>query len=156
MNDTKYIFRKIIIGVGIALCLMFIRSCNVNASVVLDGTTLTSNNYKVLNVGNRSINFTGDVVYPDFTTYPQYFLLTMCTDSEDVVSWYINNNTLKNVNIYNTSFNCMFPNSTYTGGHIVYIYGTYDVGTNCSASLTNCNIIVSAISNINYHSPNLL
>ena len=138
IKDSKYILKRILIGLGITICLMFIKSCNVHASVNLGGTTLTSSNYTVLNIGNRTLSFDSEVVYPNMVDYPQFFLLTMCADNQDITSWYINNNTLNNVTIYDTNYKCKFPNSSYTGGHIVYIYGSYSIATNCSASGTNC------------------
>lgn len=132
------LFKKFLMPLSISLFFLLIKCGNVNASVVLGGTTMTSSNFKTLDPGNVNLTFNTDVVYNDITTYPQYFLITMCSDNDNITNWYINNNTLTNVNVYNTSYKCMFPNSSYTGGHIVYIYGSYNPTTNCNVSLSNC------------------
>ena len=69
MKETKYIIRKIIIGVGIALCLMFIKSCNVNAAVnnpsfFIDGYSLTTNIFRTVPEGSHAfkVNYDG---YPN-------------------------------------------------------------------------------------------
>lgn len=121
-------------------CLCFIISdCFVNADTIkFNGTTMTSNNYVVMPSGNRTITFEGTAVYGDIVDFPQYYLLTICADNDKITTWHINNSTLSNVNIYDTSYSCTFPNSTYDGGHIVYIYGSYNSSTACNSSLMNC------------------
>lgn len=49
MKETKYIIRKIIIGVCIALCLMFIKSCNVNAEVIIPFNEIEQIKYTNIN-----------------------------------------------------------------------------------------------------------
>ena len=61
MKDTRYILRKIIIGVGIALSLMFIKSCNVNASTI--NVSLHDVTYDNSNFYNRN-RTNGDDVCP--------------------------------------------------------------------------------------------
>jgi len=137
IKESKYIIRRVIVGVLIALILSFINSCEVHAEVKLGNVTMSSNNYRVIAIGNITMTFSDDVLN-DLKDYQQYYLLTWCTDSNDIISWYGNNNTLTNINFYNTGYKCMFPNSSYTGGHIVYVYGSYNGATLCSATGTNC------------------
>lgn len=128
----KYIKYIIIFSIG---CLCFMVIDNVYAKVVMGGTTLTSNNYKLALTGNVSVNFSDTTIYPTSAEYPSNYLLTMCSDSSPLTTWTLNSR-LSTVNIYSTNYKCMFPNSTYTGGHIVYIYGK-STG-NCSVTGENC------------------
>lgn len=107
-------------------------------TVKMDGDTMTTTNYLVRYTGNSQLVFTGDTVYPDISDFPQYYLLTFCTDSNRVSSWSINNQSLSSIDYYSTNYKCSFPNSTYTGGHIVYVYGQVNPSQNCSVNLTNC------------------
>lgn len=120
------------------LCFILANSFVKADTVKFNGTTMTSSNYVVMPSGNRTITFNTDAVYSDIADYSKYYLLTVCADNDKITSWSINNSSLSTVNIYDTSYNCSFPNSSYTGGHVVYIYGSYNPNANCSSSLTNC------------------
>lgn len=65
MKTSKYIIRKIIIGVGIALCLMFIKSCNVHAYVVIQNTGSQGDDRPVLN--QNAINNPTTMYYDGIT-----------------------------------------------------------------------------------------
>lgn len=120
----------------IFLCFVFVN--NVNAQVKLGGTILSSNNFVVLNTGNRIIDFGSENV-SSYDNWKNYFLITLCTDSNNITNWYINDNTLNQINFTNTNYSCMFPNSTYTGGHIVYVIGNtkFDYGCGVGTSCIN-------------------
>ena len=59
-------------------------------------------------------------------------MITLCTDAAPIVSW-VNNRynsqggtdqlSLESVTIFNTNAQCKFPDSTYSGAHIVYVIG---------------------------------
>ena len=119
-------------------------------TIKIYNTTLTSNNYVVVPSGSsRIINILGGNVYGpngngEFP--PSYYIGTFCTDSSSIISWEGTSmsgtggagntyqNTLSQINFFNTNYSCTFPNSSYTGGHIVYIYGTIDPIWNTSAT----------------------
>lgn len=125
---------------------------------------LTFNNFVVVPVGNsRVINISGGNVYGDNGNGqwpPEYYIGTFCTDSNDITSWQgtsmsgtggagsTYSNTLTQLNFYNTGFSCMFPNSTYTGGHIVYIYGKINPIWNVSGTSA------TLMGRITYNQPN--
>lgn len=130
--------KKYILYLALILGCFFSLGFNVHAEVKFGGTTMSSSNYVVLYEGNRTITFSDEIVYSTLSDFPQYYLITACSDTNNIISWYVNNNSLSSVNIYNTNYKCMFPNSDYTGGHIVYIYGSYNVSTSCSVNGTTC------------------
>lgn len=65
MKESKYIIRKIIIGVGIALCLMFLKSCNVHAYVVIKNNGAPGDDRPVLN--QNAINNPTTMYYDGIT-----------------------------------------------------------------------------------------
>lgn len=110
-----------------------------DTTIKIYNTTLTSSNYVVVPTGSHVINIIDDDVYGQYggagSFPPQYYIGTFCTDSDNIITWQGTSmsssggsgttiaNTLSQINFFNTKYNCMFPNSSYAGGHIVYVYG---------------------------------
>lgn len=127
---------------GLFLFLLFFIP-NVKAdSVKIYTSNIPNTSYLSVGSGSRQLNFETDNVYYDASELPRYFLLTFCTDSQRISTYSINssggNPSLDTVVFYKTDFNCSFPGSNYTGGKLLYVYGTYNVAYNCGASGTNC------------------
>lgn len=140
-------FKHLIILLGV----LFLNNINVDASVSLGSNTLTSNNFVVKGTGNQTLKFSDDIVYGQYGTGdypPSYYLVTFCTDSQNITSWYDNDGYLPTINFYNTNYKCMFPNSTYNGGHIVYLYG--QINPKWSTSATSATLE----GNLTYYQPN--
>ena len=131
--------KKILIYIVIVFSI-FLFVDSVNAQVSINGSNLTYNNFAVISEGNRILNFNQEKVYSDSSVFPKNFLITMCADNQQVSAWYVNNNSLTTVNVYTTNYSCTFPNSTYTGGHIVYVYGELNGSQACSVDGRNCII----------------
>lgn len=131
--------KKILIYIVIVFSI-FLFVDSVNAQVSINGSNLTYNNFAVISEGNRILNFNQEKVYSDSSVFPKNFLITMCADNQQVSAWYVNNNSLTTVNVYTTNYSCTFPNSTYTGGHIVYVYGELNGLQACSVDGRNCII----------------
>ncbi len=95
----------------------------------------TSNNFHIAYQGQQKfiLELFGS------TISDKYFVFVMCTDSQTITSWNAPSG-LNEFNIYNTKYSCMFPNSSYSGGHVAYIYGStnFNNGNNCSVSGDNC------------------
>lgn len=140
----------------LCLCLvtiisLFLFTENVFASVSISGSSLGSSGFAVLTPGNETIRFSDDIVYGQYGNGefpPSYYLITFCTDSQNITSWYDNDGKLPTINFYNTNFNCMFPNSTYTGGHIVYLYGQITPTWSTSGTSATLN------GNLTFYEPN--
>lgn len=124
MKDIKYILKRIIIGVGIALILMAIKS-NVFAYTYVYNNYLNDSNYIVAQQGNIKIEFDNDTNYAQNWINVRYYALLLCTDAKQITSWYLNssNNYADTLNITNTNWQCYFPNSSYGGGHVVIFQG---------------------------------
>lgn len=128
MKESKYIIRKIIIGVGIALCLMFIRSCNVNAAVnntsfKLNDETITNNNFITVPEGNQAfnVNYQG---YPEglsSPTNPWFVSVVLCIDYATTSIYNFNNTAATDYKVNITNYSCYYPNSSYTGGKVVIL-----------------------------------
>lgn len=154
----KYIFKcttgsfsrtigRILAYIAIAAAILFLGSFlnigNVNAQVNLDNRNLSYNNFVILQPGNRTLKFNQDKVYSDISSFPENYLITLCSDNNQITNWYVNNNSLTSVNVYTTNYTCTFPNSSYSGGHVVYVYGEINSGNACSVNGTSCIINTS-------------
>lgn len=134
MKETKYIIRKIIIGVGIALCLMFIKSCNVHA--VSDKWTVTVNginlyrNHQYYEQGNATLKLNYSATLPNMVDY-SYGYVALCSAAgkyDKVTSYYSNPlaNTgglgfYQDISITTTSIPCQMYNTTaYSSSTIIY------------------------------------
>lgn len=136
MKETKYIIRRIIIGVCIALCLMFIKSCNVNASTYDMSVCFNGDcNNQLYFDGGRNINvkITYNGLYlPSLSEFPRFGYIQMCTDA-DISSYYSNNTTyLNNINIIDTNISCQLTASST----IQYI--TFNTNWDCGADGSHC------------------
>ena len=144
MKDTKYIFRKIIIGVGIALCLMFIKSCNVNAiatdfNVYINNTLMTSS-VKKYSAGAENINVSIRPTSSAHINYemPQYGYMAICSAFGSYADRYINtvsSNQVGELSVINSTVGCTIPTtSAYRAtARVIYItfkipYTYYDCG----------------------------
>lgn len=139
MKESKYIIRKIIIGVGIALCLMFIKSCNVNASSVeVSLRDITYNNRNLLNLnwynvgsGNNNISFDYALINAPQNTDVLFNSLVLCSDAKYTSSYPTDPSEVFDIHLNNTNYSCNYSNSNYTGGRVVIItFLTYNDGPN--------------------------
>lgn len=105
--------------------------------VKLDGDILNYKNFITIGQGNRVIEFDEGTLYTTLDQIPQNFLITFCSDTPKITSWYsnVNDNEFPHeLNIYKTDIPCQFSTSDYSGGRIVYFYGT-----SFSSSVTGTN-----------------
>ena len=145
MKETKYIFRKIIIGVCIALCLMFIKSCNVSAiatdfNVYINNTLMTSS-IKKYSAGAENINVSIRPTPSSHINYdiPQYGYMAICSAFGSYADRYINtvsSNQVGELSVINSTVGCTIPTtSAYRStARVVYItfkipYTYYDCGS---------------------------
>lgn len=108
--------------------------------VKLNGSSLNYKDYISIASGNRTFEFNEGTLYTSADQIPQNFLITFCSDTPKISSWYSNvtdNEFPHELNIYKTDIPCQFSTTDYNGGRIVYFYGTsftFSVtGTNGSA-----------------------
>lgn len=107
----------------------FVLNKNVHADtdnyVKLNGSILNYKDFISFGEGNRTFEFDNGSLYaPD--QVPQNFLVTFCTDTNKITSWYSNvsnDGFPHELNIYKTNIPCQFSTSDYNGGRIVYFYG---------------------------------
>lgn len=95
--------------------------------VILDGDTLNYKNFITVGQGNRVFEFNEGSLYISPDQIPQNFLITFCSDTPKISSWYSNVTDKEfphELNIYKTNIPCQFSTSDYDGGRIVYFYGT--------------------------------
>lgn len=139
MKESKYFIRKIIIGVGIALCLLFIKSCNVNAGTInVSLHDLSYGNADLLNLdwynrgyGNTNIYFDYALLNAPQNTNVLYNSLVLCSDSKYTSAYPTDPSEVFNIHLNNTNYSCNYSNSNYTGGRVVIItFGTYNDGPN--------------------------
>ena len=98
---------------------------DVNADVILNGSTLNYKDFIYVGEGNTTFEFDTDTFYsPD--QVPQNFLATFCSDDDKITNWYsnISNDGFPHeLNIYKTNIPCQYSTSDYQGGRISYFYG---------------------------------
>lgn len=95
--------------------------------VKLNGSTLNYKDYISIGSGNRTFEFDEGTLYTTPSQIPQNFLITFCSDTPKITSWYsnVNDNEFPHeLNIYKTDIPCQFSTTDYNGGRIVYFYGT--------------------------------
>lgn len=136
---------RILCYVAIGMILSFLFSkIDVHADsdkyVKLNGSILNYKDFISFAEGNRTFEFNEGTLYTSPDQIPQNFLITFCSDTPKISSWYSNVTDKEfphELNIYKTNIPCQFSTSNYDGGRIVYFYGTsftFSVsGTNGSA-----------------------
>lgn len=128
MKDAKYIIRKLIIGVGIALCFMFIKSCNVNAatpdfSILYNGNNLNSSTFYIANDNeNTWFKINNETLYTmeELFSFGTFGKLAICSNGE-VTNVYARNDNVKNISFYNTKATCNLNGTPGYTGNIIYI-----------------------------------
>lgn len=123
--------KKILFLVPILVVLLSVSNVHAKTTFKIGNSNVNTFNYISVPSGWTYFDWQDDVVYSS-DTFPDYFMITICTDAAPIVSW-VNNRyntqggtdqlSLENVTIFNTSAQCKFPDSTYSGAHIVYIIG---------------------------------
>lgn len=123
---------RIIVYILLGFVFSFVLSkIDVNADtdkyVKLDGDILNYKNFITVGQGNRVFEFDEGTLYTSPDQIPQNFLITFCSDTPKISSWYSNvtdRDFPHELNIYKTNIPCQFSTSDYSGGRIVYFYGT--------------------------------
>ena len=145
IKESKYIIRRIIIGVGVALCLMFIQSCDVHAittdnNVYINNTLMTSG-VKKYSGGAENINVSIRPTSSSQVNYdaPQYGYVAVCSAFGSYENRYINtvsSNQVGELAVVNSTVGCTIPTtSAYRlTARVVYItykipYSYYDCGS---------------------------
>lgn len=113
------------------LFLFGISNVDAKTTFKIGNTNVGTFNYISVPAGWTYFDWQDDKVY-SIDTFPDYFMITICTDASPIVSW-VNNRynsqggtdqlSLESVTIFNTNAQCKFPDSTYSGAHIVYVIG---------------------------------
>lgn len=140
--DFKYIFRKVLVFFIIFIILSLLKSCKVHAetfapTIKLGGSVLNTNNYVYKSSGNNTFNINYDGYWGDSPTYKWYVSVVLCMD-DDVSSSYSDNSAVSDIQVFNTQYGCYYPNSSYTGGHVVILNYKQTGG----GSYNNANIVV--------------
>lgn len=134
MNSLKVFYNsffrtlaRVLVYILLGVLLSFVLSkIDVDADVILNGSTLNYKDYIYVGAGNRTFEFDSDDVLYYADQVPQNFLATFCSSDDKITSWYpnINDNEFPHeLNIYKTNIPCQYSTSDYDGGRITYFYG---------------------------------
>lgn len=137
----------------ISLLLTFLIK-NVNAEVVkVNLSEFKFNNINLLDLsyynipeGNRSMYFDYDFSSVDENATILYNSVVICSDAKYTSAYASDPSEVSNIRMNNTSYNCSYHNSSYTGGRVVIItFVTYSSGANSIVLYQNGNASVQLI-----------
>lgn len=127
---------------------------NVNAEVVkVNLSEFKFNNINLLDLsyynipeGNRSMYFDYDFSSVDENATILYNSVVICSDAKYTSAYASDPSEVSNIRMNNTSYNCSYHNSNYTGGRVVIItFVTYSSGANSIVLYQNGNASVQLI-----------
>lgn len=127
---------------------------NVNAEVVkVNLSEFKFNNINLLDLsyynipdGNRSMYFDYDFSSVDENPTILYNSVVICSDAKYTSVYASDPSEVSNIRMNNTSYNCSYYNSNYTGGRVVIItFVTYSSGANSIVLYQNGNASVQLI-----------
>lgn len=127
---------------------------NVNAEVVkVNLSEFKFNNINLLDLsyynipeGNRSMYFDYDFSSVDENSTILYNSVVICSDAKYTSAYASDPSEVSNIRMNNTSYNCSYHNSNYTGGRVVIItFVTYSSGANSIVLYQNGNASVQLI-----------
>lgn len=127
---------------------------NVNAEVVkVNLSEFKFNNINLLDLsyynipeGNRSMYFDYDFSSVDENATILYNSVVICSDAKYTSAYASDSSEVSNIRMNNTSYNCSYHNSNYTGGRVVIItFVTYSSGANSIVLYQNGNASVQLI-----------
>lgn len=127
---------------------------NVNAEVVkVNLSEFKFNNINLLDLsyynipeGNRSMYFDYDFSSVDENATILYNSVVICSDVKYTSAYASDPSEVSNIRMNNTSYNCSYHNSNYTGGRVVIItFVTYSSGANSIVLYQNGNASVQLI-----------
>lgn len=127
---------------------------NVNAEVVkvnlsefkFNNINLLDLSYYYIPEGNRSMYFDYDFSSVDENATILYNSVVICSDAKYTSAYASDPSEVSNIRMNNTSYNCSYHNSSYTGGKVVIItFVTYSSGANSIVLYQNGNASVQLI-----------
>lgn len=121
----------------IILSFLFITPVYADIQVHVYDGALSTNAIKYVPAGSTTLWFNGGRVFSTGVDFPRYYLITMCTNTGSVSSWYSNNNRLSSLTFYLSNYSCNLPGVDYKG-KVLYVYGEVSYGNSCSVNGTNC------------------
>lgn len=146
----KHIYKLLIIPIF----LISLFTLNVNAEVVkVNLSEFKFNNINLLDLsyynipeGNRSMYFDYDFSSVDENATILYNSVVICSDAKYTSAYASDPSEVSNIRMNNTSYNCGYHNSSYTGGRVVIItFVTYSSGANSIVLYQNGNASVQLI-----------
>lgn len=107
------------------------------ADVISGGNNIPINGYLSQTAGNKLYEFNNSNVYETIGDVPKNFSFQFCYDG-DVQSY--SSTYFDDLTIIKSDSSCTYPGSSYTGGKVLYVFGTLNTtnNLNCSVSGTNC------------------
>ena len=136
------------------IVLISLFTLNVNAEVVkVNLSEFKFNNINLLDLsyynipeGNRSMYFDYDFSSVDENATILYNSVVICSDAKYTSAYASDPSEVSNIRMNNTSYNCSYHNSSYTGGKVVIItFVTYSSGANSIVLFQDRNASVQLI-----------